>query len=239
MNINDCIKIENNIKDIHIINQKIEKYKNADKNIHICYEENNYENEIKFYLEIFKYICKDDKLNIYLKQKEIETENINLKEKIDYLHTINYLSKFNLSNNSFAFLSRVNEKWSLDTPGQDSDNTISSPFLWEFSSTSVNQIFKIIKNEDGKTFSIKNKLSGNFLGMEEKNKEWKIVLREKGGNHQKFKLILVENNYFLIQNENGQFIDLINNIATDGGEIRPNIKTNSLGQQWKLFVLKN
>ena len=75
--------------------------------------------------------------------------------------------------------------------------------------------------------------------MEEKNKEWKIVLREKGGNHQKFKLILVENNYFLIQNENGQFIDLINNIATDGGEIRPNIKTNSLGQQWKLFVLKN
>ena len=74
--------------------------------------------------------------------------------------------------------------------------------------------------------------------MEKKNGEWQLVQRGKGENYQKFKFIFVEKDYFLIKNENGLFIDLINNDTKNGAQIKPNNKTNSLGQQWKIHILE-
>ena len=63
-------------------------------------------------------------------------------------------------------------------------------------------------------------------------------MREKGDNYQKFKFIYIEEDYFLIENEKGKFIDLINNDTQNGAIIKPNDKTNSLGQQWKIQLIK-
>ena len=75
------------------------------------------------------------------------------------------------------------------------------------------------------------------MGMENTNGEWKLVQRKKGENYQKFKFIFIEKDYFLIENESGLFIDLINNDAKDGALIEPNNRTISLGQQWKIHLL--
>ena len=64
--INDCLNIENNIKDITLMNENIEKFKNSDENIYIDYEVKNFDNEINYILEIMKNIFKNDKLNIYI-----------------------------------------------------------------------------------------------------------------------------------------------------------------------------
>ena len=231
--INDCLKIEKNIKDIKLINDNMVKFKNSENNIHISYEEKKFDEEVEYLLEIIKYIFKDDKQNIYNKNKEAEKENYNIKQKMDYLNNSEYLLKYVLSNISFSILSRLDERTCLDTTGQSAGY---SPHMWEYLPNS-NQIFNLIKNNDG-TFLIKNKSSGNYLGLENKNEKWNIVSRKEKENFQKFKLIYIENEYFLIENEKGMFIDVINNDTKNGGEIRPNIKTNSLGQHWKLLITK-
>ena len=232
--INDCINIENNINDIKLMNESIEKYKSSDENIHIDYEEKNYDEEVNFIIDKMKYIFKNEKANIYIERKKKEKEISDLKKRVIHLYTDKIiLSKINFSNNNFAFLSRVDERMSLDTMGQDLGNSI---HLWEFTTTNKNQIFKIYKNND-ETFSIKNSTSNYFLGMEKKNEEWIIISRKKGENLQKFKFIYVENDYFLIQNENGKYIDLINNEGKNCGVIKPNDKNNSLGQLWKLVKI--
>ena len=216
------------------MNESIEKYKSSDENIHIDYEEKNYDEEVNFIIDKMKYIFKNEKANIYIERKKKEKEISDLKKRVIHLYTDKIiLSKINFSNNNFAFLSRVDERMSLDTMGQDLGNSI---HLWEFTTTNKNQIFKIYKNND-ETFSIKNSTSNYFLGMEKKNEEWIIISRKKGENLQKFKFIYVENDYFLIQNENGKYIDLINNEGKNYGVIKPNDKNNSLGQQWKLVKI--
>ena len=232
--INDCIKIEKNIQDIKTMNGYIEKFKNSDENIHIKYEEKNYDDEMNYYLQILKNIFIENKSNIYIKQNEMEKEINDLNEKISHLYDINFLIKFSISEYSFAFLSRINEATCFDTSCSGKGY---SPHLWEFQSNNVNQIFTIFRNKDG-TYLIKNKHSGYFVGMEDKNGEWEFVMREKGENYQKFKFIHVEKDYFLIENEKGKFIDLIYNDTQNGAQIKPNDKTNSLGQQWKIHLLK-
>ena len=227
--INNCIEVENSIRDIKIINTNMEKYKQSEGNIHINYEIKDYNDEINYILDIIKYVCKDDELNIYTKIKNIEKENLELKERLNkHLFFLQlYLPKI-----KFAFLSRVNETMSLDTIC----SRPSVPHLWEFSETNANQIFTLIKNEDG-TYFIKNNRYDLFLGMENQNEEWKLETNQKGHNYQKFKLIHLEKDYFLIQNEKGKYIDLINNEAKNFGVIRPNDKKDSLGQQWKLLII--
>lgn len=235
--INQCINIEKNIEDINIINENIKKYKFSDEIIRIIYEENNYDDKIKIILDIIKHIANNDKLNIIRKQKEIKNEKLDLKEILNLLNVEKFFSKFDLSNTYFSILTRVNEKWGFD---QTSNNAGYSPHLWEYSKTNGNQIFTIIKNED-ETYFIKNIYSGNYLGTENnyENGEWKYVFRKKGENLQKFKLIYIDNDYFLFQDETGKFIDVIDNVIENGTKIQPNNKNNSLGQQWKLVFNSN
>ena len=232
--INDCIKIEKNIQDIKTINENIEKFRKSNDNIHIQYEEKNYDDEINYYLQILKNIFKENKSNAFIKQKEMEKKINDLNQKISHLYDINFLIKFNISEYPLIFLSHINEKTCFDTSGPWEGY---SPHLWEITPQNGNQIFTIIRNEDG-TYLIKNKYSGYFVGMEVKDGEWKLVMREKGDNYQKFKFIYVEEDYFLIENEKGKFIDLINNDTQNGAIIKPNDKTNSLGQQWKIQLIK-
>ena len=222
--INDCIKIEKNIEDIKIINENIEKFQNSDEKINIKYEEKNYDNEKDFNIQLLKNSFREDNSNIYISQKE-------LKEKINQLYGIIFLLKYDISKYSFAFLSRINEKFCFDTSAKGIN-----PHLWELQSNNINQIFIIDKNKDG-AYLIKNKYTGLFMGMENTNGEWKLVQRKKGENYQKFKFIFIEKDYFLIENESGLFIDLINNDAKDGALIEPNNRTISLGQQWKIHLL--
>ena len=151
--INDCFKIEKNIKDIKLINDNMVKFKNSENNIHISYEEKKFDEEVEYLLEIIKYIFKDDKQNIYNKNKEAEKENYNIKQRMDYLNNSEYLLKYVLSNISFSILSRLDKITCLDTYGQSAGY---SPHMWEYLPNS-NQIFNIIKNNDG-TFLIKNKI---------------------------------------------------------------------------------
>ena len=232
--INDCIKIEKNIQDIKTINENIEKFRKSNDNIHIQYEEKNYDDEINYYLQILKNIFKENKSNAFIKQKEMEKKINDLNQKISHLYDINFLIKFNISEYPLIFLSHINEKTCFDT---SCSGVGYSPHLWEITPQNGNQIFTIIRNEDG-TYLIKNKYSGYFVGMEVKDGEWKLVMREKGDNYQKFKFIYVEEDYFLIENEKGKFIDLINNDTQNGAIIKPNDKTNSLGQQWKIQLVK-
>ena len=232
--INDCIKIEKNIQDIKTINENIEKFRKSNDNIHIQYEEKNYDDEINYYLQILKNIFKENKSNAFIKQKEMEKKINDLNQKISHLYDINFLIKFNISEYPLIFLSHINEKTCFDTSGPWEGY---SPHLWEITPQNGNQIFTIIRNGDG-TYLIKNKYSGYFVGMEVKDGEWKLVMREKGDNYQKFKFIYVEEDYFLIENEKGKFIDLINNDTQNGAIIKPNDKTNSLGQQWKIQLVK-
>ena len=109
-----------------------------------------------------------------------------------------------------------------------------SPHIWRFDSNNDNQLFQIIKNKDD-TYCIKKRDSNYYIGMENKDGEWIISSRNKGENFQKFKFIHIENDYFLIQNEKGKFIDFVGE-DKDGGIIKPNDKKDSLGQQWKLFI---
>ena len=230
----NCINIENNIKNINLVNDNIEKFQNVENiNVHIWYEDNNFDDEINHLLEIIKYIAKNDKLNAFIKEKEIQEELLMLKniKKLHGIITENKLSKYYSSNTPFYILSRCNENKCLDTT---SKRINTSPHLWEFVKGNINQIFVLIKNDDG-TFSIKNKSSGYFLGMEKSNEEWKIVSRKKGENLQKFEIIYSgEKDYILFVNENGKIIDLIDNKTDNGDKIEPNNFTNSQGQQWKL-----
>ena len=61
----------------------MEKYKQSEGNIHINYEIKDYNDEINYILDIIKYVCKDDELNIYTKIKNIEKENLELKERLN------------------------------------------------------------------------------------------------------------------------------------------------------------
>ena len=233
----NCINIEKNINDIKLINDSIEKYKDSDKNLHIKYEEKNYENEINNLLQTIKFFAVEDKLNIYIRFKELEQEKAELKEKISHISNNiikNTLSKFYESNNVFTIRSRCNENYCLDTPGNGVNY---SPHLWEYINNNGNQIFLLIKNKD-ETYSIKNSVSGYFLGMEESDDEWIFISRIKGKNYQKFKIIYSgEQDYFLFLNEKGKVIDLINNRTKNGASIKPKDFSLSLGQQWKLFKI--
>ena len=230
--INDCINIENNIKDIILMNKNIDKFKNSDKNIHIDDEDKNYDDEVNFLLDIMKNIFKNDKLNIYIKMKQLEQLISDFKAREDQVYIDTFiLSKIDISKYVFAFLSRVDKRFSFDTQGQ---NLGKSPHLWKFVQNE-NQFFKIIKNTD-ETYLIQNKGSNYFIGMENKDGEWIFTSRRKGDNYQKFKFIHVENDYFLILNEKGKYIDFMDNDAKDGGIIKPNDKKNTLGQQWKLIL---
>ena len=192
-------------------------------------------------MQIIKYFATDDKLNIFKRQKEIEKENYDLKERIMNIYNINeniiknIISKFYVSNIPFTIRSCCNEKTCLDTPGCGQNI---SPHLWTYAKGNENQIFNLIKNED-ETYSIKNSSSGYFLGMEISNKKWKIVSRKKGENYQRFNLIYGgEKDHILIFNEKGKIIDLINKKTNDGEKIEPNDITYSLGQKWKLIEHK-
>ena len=233
----NCINIEKNINDIKLINDSIEKCKDSDKNFHIKYEEKNYENEINNLIQAIKFLAVEDKLNIYIRLKELEQENIELKEKISQIsnNIIKYkLSKFYESNNVFTIRSRCNENYCLDTPGNGVNY---SPHLWEYINNNGNQIFLLIKNKD-ETYSIKNSVSGYFLGMEESDDEWIFISRIKGKNYQKFKIIYSgEQDYFLFLNEKGKVIDLTNDRTENGTGIKPKDISLSLGQQWKLFKI--
>ena len=232
----NCISIENNIKNINLVNDKIEKCQNVENNnVHIWYEDNNFDDEINHLLEIIKYIAKNDKLNAFIKEKEIKNELSSLKniKKLYGIITENKLSKFYSSNTPFYILSRCNENKCLDNVSSGGINT--SPHLWDYQSGNFNQIFVLIKNED-ETFSIKNDHSGYYLGMEQLGEEWKIVSREKGKNLQKYEIIYSgEKDYILFMNENGKIIDLIKNKTDNGEKIEPNNFTNSYGQQRKLY----
>ena len=237
----NCLNIENNIKDIKLINDNIEKCKDSEKKIHIKYEEKNFDDEVKDLLQIIKYFATEDKLNIFIKQKEIEKENNDLKQRIKKIYTINdniiknITSKFYESNTSFSIRSCCDERTCLDTPSCGENI---SPHLWEYIKSNKNQIFSLIKNKDG-TYSIKNSSSGYFLGMEISNEKWKIVSRKKGENYQKFKLIYGgEKDHIIFLNEKGKVIDLINMKTSKGENIEPNDLTFSLGQQWKLIEYK-
>jgi len=237
----NCLNIENNIKDIKLINDNIEKCKDSEKKIHIKYEEKNFDDEVKDLLQIIKYFATEDKLNIFIKQKEIEKENNDLKQRIKKIYTINdniiknITSKFYESNTTFTIRSCCDERTCLDTPSCGENI---SPHLWEYMKSNKNQIFSLIKNKDG-TYSIKNSSSGYFLGMEISNEKWKIVSRKKGENYQKFKLIYGgEKDHIIFLNEKGKVIDLINMKTSKGENIEPNDITFSLGQQWKLIENK-
>ena len=232
----NCINIEKNINDIKLINDSIEKSKDADKNFHLKYEEKNFEDEINDLLQIIKYFATENKLNIFIKQKEKEKENIELKEKIKQITYINdyivknKLSEFYTSKIPFNIISRCNKKKCLDTTGVGLNE---SPHLWS-NYNNENQVFKLIKN-DNETYYIKNEHHGIFIGMELLNEKWKLINRKKGENYQKFKIIYSgEEDYFLFLNEKGKIIDLINNKTEDGSKIEPNDISFSRGQQWKL-----
>ena len=230
--INDCLNIENNIKEITLMNENIEKFKNSDENIYIDYEVKNFDNEINYILEIKKNIFKNDKLNIYIKIKELKKEFSYLKDKLNQTYIDSFiLSKIAISKYDFSFLSRVDEKMAFDTNNKPYGK---SPHIWRFDSDNNNQLFQIIKNKDD-TYCIKNRGSNYYIGMENKDGGWIISSRNKGENFQKFKFIHIENDYFLIQNEKGKFIDFVGE-DKDGGIIKPNDKKDSLGQQWKLFI---
>ena len=230
--INDCLNIENNIKDITLMNENIEKFKNSDENIYIDYEVKNFDNEINYILEIMKNIFKNDKSNIYIKIKELKKEFSYLKDKLNQTYIDSFiLSKIAISKYDFSFLSRVDEKMAFDTNNKPYGK---SPLIWRFDSDNDNQLFQIIKNKDD-TYCIKNRGSNYYIGMENKDGEWIISSRNKGENFQKFKFIHIQNDYFLIQNEKGKFIDFVGE-DKDGGIIKPNNKKDSLGQQWKLFI---
>ena len=206
--------------------------------MHIKYEEKNFDDEINDLLQIIKYFATDDKLNIFIKQKEIEKENYDLNERIKKICVFNnnivkeITLKFYESNIPFTIRSCCDEKTCLDTPGTGLNF---SPHLWRYTKNNNNQIFNLIKNED-ETYSIKNSASGYFLGMEISNEKWKIVSRKKGENYQKFKLIYGgEKDKFLFLNEKGKIIDLINMKTNDGETIEPNDISFSIGQQWKLI----
>ena len=230
--INDCIIIEQNIKDINSLNENIKKFHNSDKNIHIAYEEKNYDEELNNLCEIIKYFGEDDKLNnVFIKQKAMEQEKLNLNKKIKELSQIN---DYFMSKATFNIFSRGNQVYCLD---QVTPSGNQSPHLWTYSDNNGNQLFSIIKNDD-ETFCIKNIYSHYYIGLESINEEWKFVMRKKGENLQKFKFIYVGENYFLIQNEIGFYFDLDVNEIKDGLKIKPNIKSNSIGQQWKLVPRK-
>ena len=229
---NDCLNIENNIKEITLMNENIEKFKNSDENIYIDYEVKNFDNEINYILEIMKNIFKNDKLNIYIKIKELKKEFSYLKDKLNQTYIDSFiLSKIAISKYDFSFLSRVDEKMAFDTNNKPYGK---SPHIWRFDSDNNNQLFQIIKNKDD-TYCIKNRGSNYYIGMENKDGEWIISSRNKGENFQKFKFIHIQNDYFFIQNEKGKFIDFVGE-DKDGGIIKPNDKKESLGQQWKLFI---
>ena len=169
------------------MNENIEKFKNSDENIYIDYEVKNFDNEINYILEIMKNIFKNDKLNIYIKIKELKKEFSYLKDKLNQTYIDSFiLSKIAISKYDFSFLSRVDEKMAFDTNNKPYGK---SPLIWRFDSDNNNQLFQIIKNKDD-TYCIKKRDSNYYIGMENKDGEWIISSRNKGENFQKFKFIL-------------------------------------------------
>ena len=84
-NINDCINIENNIKNIKEINESINKYNTQDNNILFLTEENDLNNILENIIK-FGRVEKEEKIfKIKFKQTEnykVDDKGLNIKYKI-------------------------------------------------------------------------------------------------------------------------------------------------------------
>lgn len=125
------------------------------------------------------------------KQKIISEKNLLQQEKNNLQKTINKLSS-DITRQNFTYSIRSCCKHSacLDCKGLEYGN---SCYLWDFCSNE-NQLYNIIKNEDN-SFSIKNRASGYFLGIEFVGIGFRINFRRKGENDQKFRIRRFNDDY--------------------------------------------
>ena len=177
--IDNCINIENNVKDINIIKAKMEKYiKNGNKfNVQINYNIDNFINKIKKFGYIFDSTILKEQNNIKKFNELIDddkiTNNLNLlyrssRDEFNYLNIINAIN--NKSNLIFLYLT-------------ENDKIFGAYIKTKLENIDINGSKKYYKDEDAFVFSINN------------NKKYKILIPE-------YAISFDNKNYILIGNNN-------------------------------------
>ena len=177
--INNCINIENNMKDINIIKAKMEKYiKNDNKfNVQFNNDIDKFINKIKKFGYIFDSTILKEQNNIKKFNELIDddkiTNNLNLlyrssRDEFNYLNIINAIN--NKSNLIFLYLT-------------ENDKIFGAYIKTKLENIDINGSKKYYKDEDAFVFSINN------------NKKYKILIPE-------YAISFDNKNYILIGNKN-------------------------------------
>ena len=191
--IDNCINIENNVKDINTIKAKMEKYiKNGNKfNVQINYNIDNFINKIKKFGYIFDSTILKEQNNIKKFNELIDddkiTNNLNLlyrssRDEFNYLNIINAIN--NKSNLIFLYLT-------------ENDKIFGAYIKTKLENIDINGSKKYYKDEDAFVFSINN------------NKKYKILIPEYAISFDNKNYILIGNN----DNDNGFYYS--DNIIND------------------------
>ena len=191
--IDNCINIENNVKDINTIKAKMEKYiKNGNKfNVQINYNIDNFINKIKKFGYIFDSTILKEQNNIKKFNELIDddkiTNNLNLlyrssRDEFNYLNIINAIN--NKSNLIFLYLT-------------ENDRIFGAYIKTKLENIDINGSKKYYKDEDAFVFSINN------------NKKYKILIPEYAISFDNKNYILIGNN----DNDNGFYYS--DNIIND------------------------
>ena len=190
--IDNCINIENNVKDINTIKAKMEKYiKNGNKfNVQINYNIDNFINKIKKFGYIFDSTILKEQNNIKKFNELIDddkiTNNLNLlyrssRDEFNYLNIINAIN--NKSNLIFLYLT-------------ENDKIFGAYIKTKLENIDINGSKKYFKDEDAFVFSINN------------NKKYKILIPE-------YAISFDNKNYILIGNKNNNGFYYSDNIIND------------------------
>jgi len=257
--IKDCINIENEFIKINEINDLINKYNiNPEVQIYFYPEEKEIGkifNDIKSFGKIYQqenerknfFISESMKENKELEKKIKESENKikkieneynnlknekeEIKKQLENEQNKNYNIRKEINNSKIYFTMRSHCALNkcLDMKSLDYGN---SPHLWDYGHHNKNQIFELIKNNDG-TYSIKSAFLDLYLGMDND----KIVFRKRNENSQSFYITHFEDGYYLFQDKYGGVIDLTDFKTNNGANIgRCPRRNNTSAQQWKLVI---
>jgi uncharacterized protein YoxC len=242
--INDCINIENDLKDINEKIALINKYAHNSE-IKICFFPEEKDMDIIFNnIKSFGKIYQDEKevKNFFISEESKEIKNLNnkideLKKKMDNItrqlnneknNNHSLINKLNSSKVRFTIRSRCALHKCLDT--QNLSNG-SSPHLWDYIQNTDNQIFELENNFDG-TYSIKCSASGLYLGIDAD----RIAFRKRYENGQSFYVNHFDDGYYLFQEKCGAVIDLSEYRTHNGANIKTWKRNNSIAQQLKLVI---
>ena len=182
--INDCINIENNLKDINTIKENIKKYEQDNKiNFHFCVDVDSYLNRIKN----FGYLTDLDLNSLILKNSENFTTFISLVNNNLKITKMNLL--YRSSRDGFNYLSivnKINNKSNLIFLYLTGNDRIFGAYIkTKLENINLNGNQKTYKDENAFAFSLNN------------NKIYKILAPEYA--------IRIDNTYYILIGNNSNW----------------------------------